>query len=172
MFYSISDNSNFALNTLPELTDNLSIPFGFIKNSFSNFTIELTESIPNAELTLEDKKTSTFQNLSENPVYSFSSIEGDNTNRFVLHFKNTTSINNTEATNNFTLYVDNGTITINQLESMSGKVKVSDMLGRTVAMENLVADTPLRIKLNSLPGVYVVTVYTKSKTYSQKVVIR
>jgi len=174
--YSVTtDQTQLAINTLPVSEMYGSVPVGFRPGSEGNytFTADGVGSFPsNVYIKLEDKKTGTVQKLNDNPVYTFTSASSDISDRFVLHFQDATAINHPEATDNFTLYVDNGAITINQLESMSGKVKVSDMLGRTVAMENMVADTPLQINLNSTPGVYVVTVYTKSKTYSQKVVIR
>jgi len=172
-FYSLYGEEKLSTNTLPGLF-NREIQLGFVKNDATNFNIELlTENLdPNLAVFLTDKKTGTITRLSSNPIYTFTSSASDDSLRFMLSFEDASSISFQEAAKNFTIVVDNGTITINQLESMSGKVKVSDMLGRTVAMENLVADTPLKINLNSVPGVYVVTVYTKSKTYSQKVVIR
>ena len=174
--YSVtSDNIQVAINTLPLSEMYGSVPVGFRPGMEGNytFTADGVGSFPsNVYIKLEDKKTGTVQKLNDNPIYAFASAASDNSDRFVLHFQDATSINNPEVTNNFTVYVDNGTITINQLESLTGTVKVSDMLGRTIAMENMVAETPLQINLNSTPGVYVVTVYTKSKTYSQKVVIR
>ncbi len=174
--YSVTpDKTKVAINTLPLDQMYGSVPVGFTPGESGTYTIT-ADGISNFPSTmyikLEDKKTNSIQKLNDNPVYSFTASPGDDTTRFVLHFQDATSINKPEANNNFTLHVENGTITINQLESMTGKVKVSDMLGRSIAMENMVADTPLQINLNSTPGVYVVTVYTKSKTYSQKVVIR
>jgi len=172
VFYSVAGSDTLSVNTLPLLNESLVIPLNFQKNESTDFVITAS-GVANFEtpVYLTDKKTGIIQNLGYNPVYSFSSAENDNINRFTLSFKSPTSISE-EIDENFIVNVTDGIITINQSESLTGKVKVSDMLGRTVAMENLVADTPLKINLNSVPGVYVVTVYTKSKTYSQKVVIR
>jgi hypothetical protein len=172
VFYSIAGSDTLSVNTLPALNESLVIPLNFHKNESTDFVITAS-GVENFEtpVYLTDKKTGIIQNLGYNPVYSFSSAEGDNVNRFTLSFKSPTSIKE-ETEEKFSVSVINGVITLRSDQSLAGTVKVSDMLGRTVAMENLVADTPLKINLNSVPGVYVVTVYTKSKTYSQKVVIR
>lgn len=85
-FYSTADSKSFGLNTLPAITTGLTVPFGFVKNAYSNFTIELAESIDGHILYLRDKKTNTVVNLSTNPNYSFTSTEGDNADRFELVF--------------------------------------------------------------------------------------
>jgi hypothetical protein len=171
VFYSIAGSDTLSVNTLPALNESLLIPLNFQKNESTDFVITAS-GVENFEtpIYLTDKKTGIIQNLGYNPVYSFSSAENDNISRFTLSFKSPTSISE-EIDENFIVNVTDGIITINQSKSLTGKVKVSDMLGRIIAMENMVAETPLQISLNSTPGVYVVTVYTKSKTYSQKVVI-
>ena len=54
---------------------------------------------------------------------------------------------------------------------LSGKIRVSDMTGRTIAVQNLVSGTPTRVNLEATPGVYVVSVYTSKDIYSRKVVV-
>lgn len=85
MFYSNSLDNNFALNTLPELTDELVIPLGFIKNQSNLFEIEMLESSLDHDVYLIDLKENKTHNLASG-VYMFSSQSGDNANRFQLKF--------------------------------------------------------------------------------------
>ena len=59
MFYSVSGSSLYALNTLPAVSNELAIPFGFMKNSATNYNIELAKNIPATIVYLTDIKTGT-----------------------------------------------------------------------------------------------------------------
>jgi autotransporter passenger strand-loop-strand repeat protein len=83
-FYSVADGDHLTLNTIPSPNTNQVIPFGFEKNSSTNFTINLEQSVEGAHLSLRDKKTNTVVNLDQNPVYSFTAADGDDVNRFEL----------------------------------------------------------------------------------------
>ena len=89
LFYSATSYGNLSTNTLPEITAELTIPMNFIKNSYSTFYIEaegVNNLIPQETVYLTDLKTNHTQNLNENPVYSFTSAEGDDPARFLIHF--------------------------------------------------------------------------------------
>lgn len=83
-FYSLSGSEMLSTNCLPSIPAESVIPFGFIKNGASNFSIELKESIAGQVVILQDLKTNQVQNLSINPVYTFTSEAGDDPNRFLL----------------------------------------------------------------------------------------
>jgi hypothetical protein len=85
-FYSISRNQKYALNCLPQLSSSLIIPLGFIKNGSSDFGIELVRNIPGLSVYLTDLKTNKTQELSNDPVYLFTSATGDAPDRFQLSF--------------------------------------------------------------------------------------
>jgi hypothetical protein len=87
-FYSVVDNHNLGVNSIPEITPETVIPYSFIKNEGDNFSIEAQISnLPSTTTVwLLDKKTGTDQNLTDNPVYTFTSAAGDAADRFELHF--------------------------------------------------------------------------------------
>lgn len=85
-FYSMAGSDKVSTNTLPSLVLNEAIPFTFIKNASSNFSIELVESIESNVVFLKDKKTGNMVNLSENGSYTFGSEVGDDPERFEIHF--------------------------------------------------------------------------------------
>ena len=77
-----------------------------------------------------------------------------------------------EVTEAIKVFELDGVITIVSGLSITGKAKVTDMAGRTIAMQNLVAGSPLHFNQHLVPGVYMVSVLTKNQTLSQKIVIR
>jgi M6 family metalloprotease-like protein len=88
-FYSVMEGENLIVNSLPDATKATVIPFSFIKNQGTNFTIELEES-EDAGLGLSvfllDKLRDVRHNLSENNIYQFTSETGDTQERFELYF--------------------------------------------------------------------------------------
>ena len=87
MFYSVSGENTLSVNTLPSLTNTTDIPLTFIKNNSDEFVLyaEGTETIP-ATIYLHDYQLGHVHDLSENPVYQFSSSDVDDQNRFKLTF--------------------------------------------------------------------------------------
>jgi hypothetical protein len=88
-FYSIVNGQKLSTNSIPDLNNTTEIPFGFVKTSGNDFRIEATgvETLPEKAY-LKDLKTGTVTDLSQNPVYAFTSSEGDNPERFLLKFGN------------------------------------------------------------------------------------
>jgi hypothetical protein len=86
MMYSVSKGENYALNTLPQWSEDLVIPISFIKNSSAGFSIELVKNDMGSQVLLTDKRDGITHNLS-NGAYVFNAAEGDSPERFLLHFK-------------------------------------------------------------------------------------
>ncbi len=86
-FYSLVDGKKCMVNSMPSLSAETEILFDFILNKGSNFSIEASglDNLP-ATAYLNDLKTGTVHNLSQNPVYTFTAAEGDAPNRFKLTF--------------------------------------------------------------------------------------
>jgi hypothetical protein len=171
LFYSVTSGNNFLLNTLPEMTSDLSIPFAFVKNNAENFSIELTESLTGAILFLEDKKLNKIQNLAENPVYYFSSEQNDDANRFVLHFS-ALGIEEPTAAETFTIYQQASVLYINSPSDENAEIRITDMAGKVVIVgrTNGNDNTPINVS-NLRNGVYIVSLIDKNRFTSKKIVI-
>ncbi|MEI7896925.1 MAG: hypothetical protein WCJ26_07800, partial [bacterium] len=87
LFYSLDGAEHLSTNALPELNILTTVPFNFIKTEGSSYTIEATqlENFP-SEVYLNDLKLNQSQNLVTNPVYAFTSSDGDDPARFLLTF--------------------------------------------------------------------------------------
>ena len=172
-FYSTVGGEQLSTNTLPGIDNSRVIPMGFVKNAAGNFSIELMENslMGVSTIYLTDNKTGSITNMSTNPVYNFTSVAGDDANRFLLKFQGTASIPNPDITKDFTVHAENGVITILQTGNLSGKVTVTDMAGRNVATANLKAGSPTSINLQGHPGVYVVSIVSAEGVSNVKVII-
>lgn len=175
-FYSLAGDDKLSVNTLPELGNDITVPFVFEKNTSDNFTIELTtdQVVPDLDIYLKDNKTGVLTNLSQNPVYNFSSAEGDDMNRFVLQFKSsTTGTGRQIVSNDMEIYSANNFVYINQSNIQSGTVNLFSLSGQIIASFELTATPSQNISLPHLaPGIYIINVTTKLGTYNAKIVIK
>ena len=174
--YSVAaDNTSLAINTLPEtVMDGGTVPVSFKTGATGNFTItaDKLSTFANTSITLEDKTTATFQKLNDNPAYTFFATANDVADRFVLHFKNATSIPEPKTDYSFEVSYIKGVVKVEtDLIGVNGDIRVTDMVGRTLAVSKYTSGTAATFSLNVKPGVYIVGLYTANRIYSQKVLV-
>ena len=168
-FYSIVEQEKLSTNCYPLLNDEMVIPFGFIKNASSEFSIELSETIEGKTVYLTDLKTNTTQKLSENPIYTFTSEEGDDPDRFEIHF-GVVGIDDQPTNASIQAYVygqqlqvlGNGGIT---------QLDIFDVQGRLLSSEIINVMGGYSKTLNLQAGMYVVRLQNKEGVSSTKVII-
>lgn len=169
MFYSVTEGKNYSTNTLPGYDFETTIPFVFVKNEYTEFELELTNSIEGQPIFLTDNKTGIIHKLSENPVYTFTASEGDNPDRFTLHF-GVTGLSDNTALATLRAYVSHGQLTILG-ETGELNVDVLDMQGRVLERRTVQMDGSYSQPLNLPAGVYVVRVYNGQAAKSVKVIL-
>jgi phage gp45-like len=170
-FYSVNGDLHLSTNAIPSITGETVINFGFIRNGGNNFRIEATgiESIGTTPY-LTDKKTNTVTNLSVSPVYSFTAAEGDDVNRFTLHFS-TVGIDNPATGEAVQVYAHSGLVYINGAPA-NAQVTLTDITGRVVQRATTGGSSLSTLSVSSLPhGMYVVTVISGQQSLSRKVVL-
>lgn len=167
-FYSIVQDEYYALNTLPELTGGLTIPMGFVKNGSQQFTISLTENIAGQIVYLTDLKTNQTSNLTEG-AYTFSSQDGDDANRFLIHF-GTLGIDKPQADQAFSTWIIG-----NQLYILSDKpndVRLFDVQGRLLQNFKIESYDLQQYPLNLPAGVYIVRLQQSTSASSVKIIVQ
>ena len=170
MFYSKSAGEGFALNTLPQLTNETVIPFEFIKNGSTDFNIELVQAMPGAIIYLTDKKTNTVTNLLDSPVYSFNSVEGDITDRFLLTFASV-GIDNPNISQ-IDIYGYQDVIFVKGAKA-SSEVVVTNLLGQVMISTAINGDGVNTVNARNLSdGIYLVSVISGNSVVSKKVVLQ
>ncbi|MCP4911264.1 MAG: T9SS type A sorting domain-containing protein [Bacteroidetes bacterium] len=175
LFYSKAGQVDVSTNSLPEITESLTIPMYFTKNGNNSFYIEVegvNTLLTEHNLYITDKKTNHTQNLNENPIYSFTSNENDDDQRFVLHFSPLGVDDNIINNDDIQVYSYSKTINITNGKKLSGSIHITNILGQQVASYNLDGSNNQSLNMDVPTGVYVVNVIVKSTKISKKVFIK
>ena len=171
--YSTISSDVLAINELP-LEGNEVVNVGFKCNTTGQYSLNATgiETFDySTPIVLEDLKLNTKQDLRKNAVYSFNYDATDDANRFKLHFKSTTGIN--DPTNSgISVYSFVSDVVINNSTALAGEVWVYDMAGRELAHSSLSSQAKTTIPLQVAVGAYMVKVVTAKATVNQKVFIK
>jgi hypothetical protein len=153
---------------LPERIEIPAIPFTFIKNNAENFSIELAKSLPNIMIYLEDLKSNSLQNLCENPVYKFTSAEGDDPARFKIHLQDLT----TPDQETFRAFQSNGNIQIATLKRGNADITLNNMLGQVVLRTKTNGNPLTTVNAAALQsGVYIVSFSENGNVESKKIIL-
>ncbi|MFZ4521018.1 MAG: T9SS type A sorting domain-containing protein [Bacteroidales bacterium] len=171
LFYSVAGSEHLSTNSLPEVGGTVQIPVSFVKNDGSNFTIE-AKKISNlfGPVILNDLKTNSSQDLTLNPVYSFTSTSGDDPNRFLVTF-HSVGINETQTGKVFTIYTSGNTLYVTDVTGKNqGVVYVYNLMGQRLLQQN-VGGNLTKITLNTPTGYYLLKIVTNDHAYTTKVFI-
>ncbi len=172
-FYSVSGDIKLSTNSLPEFTEETVIPFDFIKNEGTNFTIEATgiEALePAAIVYLKDNKLGINHNLSENPVYTFTSTTGDAPARFELCF-GIVGINETPVTQTIQAWYYGGTLTVKTTETLT-TIDIFNIQGQNLQNFQLPGGETQRLQLNLPAGVYFARILNNGKMQTVKIIVQ
>ncbi len=155
-FCSVAGGDRLSTNSLPESGGNVQIPFDFVKNEQSSFTIEAeTISDVYGMVILKDLKTNTTQDLNANPVYSFTSAEGDDPHRFMINFSQV-GIGEPGNPKPVSIYMAGSTPCIgsNSCAAITGDVFMYNMMGQLVTRQKLAGSIVVTIGLDGITGNY------------------
>jgi hypothetical protein len=176
-FYSSIGNDEYlSTNSLPLVSGKADISMGFVKNQGTTFTIEAEglNSFPEGTvITLEDLKLNITQSLSENPLYAFTSQEGDDAGRFIIHV-NSPSVGTGSVTETtpYTIYSTGSEIHVSTFTQNSNyQLVITDMSGRKVITENVHGDQNFALRTNLQTGIYIVSLFDGSRSISKKLAI-
>lgn len=173
--YTIINNDLKACsNSLPGMTDETTVPIGYIAHAAGTCKITVNGISGFSSLTgltLEDLQLNVSQNLLQNPVYTFESAKTEDAGRFLLHFAG--SIGIPEAGNNpVNIFSHEKIVYINCADGFkNAKVTISNLLGQVLLTQNLVDQTSNEINVNVTKGYYVVRVQSESSVKTVKVYI-
>ncbi len=170
--YTIAaDGSELAINGMPELSENSTIPVSFVAGKDGEYTLTANlQNLPNAHVYLVDNKLSKTQNLSDNPVYTFTSATIDQSNRFKLTF-GSVGIPEAEGLEPLRVYLDGSNLNIIGASMANEEIRITNMLGQVVLRGKTNGNTLTTLNANNLKnGVYVVSLIGNGKVSSGKFV--
>jgi hypothetical protein len=173
-FYSVAGAENLSTNTLPTPGETVSVPFAFVKNEGTTFSITAkTITKLQGAVIFTDLKTNTSQDLTLNPVYSFTSATGDEAKRFVLTL-GPLGVGENAKQQALVVYASGNTLYIANPKgtALKGDVYVYNTMGQTLLQQKLTTNTLTPINLNASTGYYLVKVVTADNAYTSKVFIQ
>ncbi|MCF8348313.1 MAG: T9SS type A sorting domain-containing protein [Bacteroidales bacterium] len=170
-FYAIQQGERLSTNSLPQLSAEMQIPMGFVKNDAADYKIELMESIDGITLYLRDTKTGADHLLNDSP-YLFTSEENDQAERFVLHFSVVGIDENVTESDAVGIWTSGNVLYLNNKENTTGSVTVYNMYGQLVTSTSLDVASNQKVEIDAPAGYYVVSVQTAKALVNKKVFIQ
>jgi len=168
-FYSVDGSEHLSTNVLPGVDNQTTIPFNFVKSAGSKFSIEaaVLENLP-GQVYLTDLKFDKTQNLSENPVYNFTSSSSDNPARFILSFNHVGIFEYIPNNNGVYSYDD----ILYVVKPGKAKLEVYSLAGQKLLTRDIDDPGLYKTALNVPTGYYVVRLITGTKVVITKVFIK
>lgn len=176
--YSVTpQETNLAVNTLPEYKESMIIPMGFTAPAVGGYSIDLNEfsNFDNGTtLILEDLQMDIFYNLSENDGYSFNATPDDDPDRFLLHFAGIATSIDAMSHSSVNIYSFESKIYVNlPKDNEPALVTVFNLMGQPVAKKRTFGEEICTLDLvGSSVGFYIVNVQTTNEFKTGKVYIK
>ena len=170
-----SDLKSLAINTLPmEMLDGGLVPVGFSIGTPGNYTLAaegINTFAANTYIILEDKVTGAFQTLNDNPVYAFSASLQDITDRFVLHFKDATSVSEPGKPAKINAWYQAGSLAVRTSEGITN-VGIFNIQGQNLQSYQLHGIGLQNIPINLPTGVYFARFINEGRIQTVKIMIQ
>lgn len=173
--YTKCDGDKMAINTLPSIAGNETVPVYFeagMDGTYS-FTATELESIPaEVPVFLEDVSLNYLQDLRKNPEYSFTYTSGVE-KEFKIHFKDVTGLDEfTTKAPAFQCFISNGRLSVNYLGSSPfegpATISVYSFTGQRI-LTNKTGNPQTEISFFAPAAIYIVHIQYKQAIYSNKV---
>lgn len=173
MFYSSTVAGALSTNALPEVTDETTIPMSFIKNTSSTYYIEaegVNNLVPQETVYLTDLKTNYTQILNDNPVYNFTSEEGDVSERFIIHF-GPLGVEEIKLSQHIKIFAAYGKIELRSKKPFDAKINISTISGQLISTSHLNNESSVSVPVHNYKGVAIVTIITSGQILTKKVIV-
>jgi hypothetical protein len=167
----------FALNTLPEITDDLAVRLNFQCGAEGTYKIALSgrsnlES--SVKVYLKDKFANKIINLSTDSCYIFQHNVLSDINRFtVLLNPSDDIINNITPDSYYSVFAKGNEITVrkNTSKDINGKIIVTNMLGQDVLSNDLSNSNSSVFRITAPSGYYIVKIVSDYNSLNFKILI-
>ncbi len=167
-FYAIVESDKLSTNSIPNLSDDIRILMGFIKNEAVEYKIVVTENSTEKDVFIFDYKTGKDYNLSEDS-YFFTSAEGDASNRFEIHFGIVGVNEEFVADSQFRIYSTRNNIVIDNIENQSGEIRIYNLQGQLITRQQLTQDSKQQVAIEN-SGIHLVALRTNNNVITKKVI--
>ncbi|MDD4374897.1 MAG: fibronectin type III domain-containing protein [Bacteroidales bacterium] len=166
-----SDAKELAVNAISNNDNEVQIPLHFEARFDASYTIKVEDNtLPEGvAVYMTDLVLNKEINLNDSPTYTFTASEGDNPNRFLLHFgavgldENANQSSLRAYTHHNTLYVQNSL--------RDAAIRVIDIQGRLLLEQKLNGTGLHKLPLDFPAGVYMVQLLNSKEHKSVKVIV-
>jgi hypothetical protein len=165
--YTFAGESHISINTRPFTED---MKLNFETGRSGSFVLEIPAFSMNYDVTLEDKLTGETIRLSDQTSYSFTASDNDVAERFILRFKDATSVEDVFA-GQMQVYSRDKDIIVDNATGAGAEAMLFTVHGQklgTFTIENGIN----KIKAPKAAAVYLIQINSGSKTSTQKVFIK
>jgi hypothetical protein len=172
-----SGNQVMALNTLPQITDNLEVQLDFLCGKSGYYTISLSQRTnldPAIKVFLKDERARKLVNLTQNPVYEFYHEPANNKNRFKIFFNPSDELlDDISSDTYFFVFAEKNTITVmrNMEVKLPAEMTVYNMLGQALCTETLGFSDKSSFPVSFPTGYYIVSIRSARHSSNFKILI-
>jgi len=172
LYSIISDEENLSINYLPQSSKNNTVQLGFEVGISGIYSIEANnlDSFDTLnQIILEDFLTGFLHDFRQDSIYSFYADIDDDKERFLLHFKNSTKINEKENPDEIQVWAHGKNIYIKN-KSTDNKIVyyyVCDILGQEIIRGKINGKSDIIIPMKVKTGNYIIRI-TGNINYSKK----
>ena len=170
------DNYELSVTSFP-LTGNVTIPVNLEVGSDAIYELSAGDitGFENTPVYLEDRQENTITEIVPGFAYKFFSSPEDDAARFLIHFSNNETPpfeNNSSDLTGISVHSYDKAIYINSTEKISGRIKIVDLLGRTVFNNNFNNAVFNKIDMKGRKGYFIVSIITEDEIGTEKVIIQ
>lgn len=171
--YSITPSDILSINCLPDVSSQPVVAMGLkvgVNEIYTLTASDLESFTTGSGIFLEDVQTSYVQDLTVNPVYSFTAAPGDDVHRFNIHFS-PVGVSEKRASD-INIYSAGHTVYVNIPSDINGNIVIYNLLGSEITRKSIQSNSLNKINLDVPLGYYLVKVDGNSATAAGKVFIR
>jgi hypothetical protein len=173
LFSIIGDGTKMAINTLPDLSSDLTVPIGLTCNTDKEFKLTVFGGANfgfRYPLTLEDKETKTFIDLRVDSTYVFHHTPLSDPNRFVLYFDVVSGISENPS-DEPEIIMSNGNIKVTGKENKNCTIDVFGIDGKQILHTSGILSPAMIVPFEGNHGIYLVKVTTNSTSHARKLYV-
>ncbi len=147
------------------------VPLYFVVQKDQEISFDFEGSM-GYEIVLEDQTNGSMTELTEGLSYTFTASTTDASDRFLLHFKSTTAVEDMEALE-ANIYAYDGKIYISGINQMNNvRAEVLSVDGRTLYTESYHGEAVVNVPGHFVPGCYLVRLSSEKAVLTKKLIIR
>jgi len=170
--YTATGTDSLTINGLFSIETNPMVDLGYKAPATGEYTITASSITLSEEVWLEDRLLNNFQHLNMNPVYAFTTNQGNIGDRFALHFGEMAVVGVEENGSATHVFAADGVVNVSVGNDITtGMITILDMAGRTVQTAAINGSRTV-VATDLITGIYLVRVETEKGAETHRVMLR